>query len=125
MTKLHAAIVGFDITPEIHPEYGAWGTTPQLTKIDMPLLARCVALRQDKQLLIWFGSDLCGNPVPETDLLRSEVADALDLDASRSFGRPVKLIRAPRCPVRTCLAAAASRYGAPMIRRIALPSGRS
>ena len=63
MTKLHAAIVGFDITPEIHPEYGAWGTTPQLTKIDMPLLARCVALRQDKQLLIWFGSDLCGNPV--------------------------------------------------------------
>ena len=98
MTKLHAAIVGFDITPEIHPEYGAWGTTPQLTKIDMPLLARCVALRQDKQLLIWFGSDLCGNSVPETDLLRSEVADALDLERQQVIWSTSQTHSSPTLP---------------------------
>ena len=30
-------IAGFDFTPEIHPEYGAWGTTPGMTEVDMPL----------------------------------------------------------------------------------------
>ena len=44
MSDLRAGVVGFDITPEIHPEYGAWGTTPSLTSVDAPLLARCIAL---------------------------------------------------------------------------------
>ena len=25
---LQANVVGFDFTPSIHPEHGAWGTTP-------------------------------------------------------------------------------------------------
>lgn len=79
MSKLQAAIVGFDITPEIHPQHGAWGTTPSLTTIDEPLLARCIVLEQDRKRLVWFGSDLCGNAVWETDEIRQEVADALNL----------------------------------------------
>ncbi len=79
MSRLHAAMVGFDITPQIHPEYGAWGTTPKLTQIDMPLQSRCLALKQDDRLLIWFGSDLCGNPPAETDRFRDQVADAVSL----------------------------------------------
>ena len=53
MSRLHAAMVGFDITPQIHPEYGAWGTTPKLTQIDMLLQPCCLALKQDDRLLIW------------------------------------------------------------------------
>ena len=79
MSRLHVGIVGFDITPEIHPELGAWGTTPSLTEIDMPLLASCIALRQDDRLLVWFGSDLVGEGLTDTNGLRDEVADALGL----------------------------------------------
>ena len=57
MADLHAAVVGFDITPPIHPQYGAWGTTPKLKTVDMPLLSRCVALEQDDRRLLWCGSD--------------------------------------------------------------------
>lgn len=78
--SIHAAIVGFDITPEIHPEYGAWGTTPVLTEIHMPLLGRCVALRQGDQHLIWYGIDHCGLSVPETLAIRTEIAASLGVD---------------------------------------------
>ena len=80
MSNLHVGIVGFDITPPIDPVHGAWGTTPSMTEIDMPLLARCIALRQDERLLIWFGSDLIGEGLADTDTLRDAVAQRLDLD---------------------------------------------
>ncbi|MAE59866.1 MAG: hypothetical protein CMJ49_00765 [Planctomycetaceae bacterium] len=79
MPPLRGSIVGFDITPDIHPQFGAWGTTPNVTEIAMPLLARCLALQQDHRTLLWFASDLCGNPPAETQKFRAEVADALDL----------------------------------------------
>ena len=79
MSELNVGIVGFDITPEIDPVFGAWGTTPSITEIDMPLLARCVALRQDDRLLLWFGSDLIGENMADTDALRDEVAEPLGL----------------------------------------------
>lgn len=79
MSRLRVGIVGFDITPRFHPTCGAWGCTPTMTKLDMPLLARCIALEQDHRRLIWFGSDLVGESVPGTDVLREEVAAALGL----------------------------------------------
>src|SRR3972149_3716583 len=47
MEQLRVGMVGFDITPRIHPTCGAWGTSHTMTEIDMPLLARCVALGQN------------------------------------------------------------------------------
>ena len=79
MSNLHVGVVGFDITPEIHPEYGAWGTTPSLTHVDQPLLARCIVLDDGNTRVIWFGSDLCGNSVSETAGFRDEVAQALGM----------------------------------------------
>ena len=79
MSDLQVGIVGFDITPTIHPEYGAWGTTPSLTSIDKPLLSRCIVLDDGHSRVVWFGSDLCGNPVHETKVFREEVAEALGL----------------------------------------------
>ena len=79
MSDLRVGMVGFDITPRIHPEFGAWGTTHTMTSIDMPLLARCVVLEQDAQRLIWYGSDLIGERAPKSDALRDEIAEALDL----------------------------------------------
>ena len=98
MSKLHASVVGFDITPEIHPEHGAWGTTPQLTQIDMSLLARCVALRQDDRLLIWFGSDLCGNPVAETEQLRNDVATDLGIQRDQVIWSTSQTHSSPTLP---------------------------
>ena len=79
MSDLRVGVVGFDITPRIHPEFGAWGTTHTMKEIDMPLLARCVVLEQNGRRLIWFGSDLIGESVPDTDAMRDEVADTLGL----------------------------------------------
>ena len=87
MSTLHASMVGFDFTPPIHPEHGAWGTTPVMTEVDQPLLGRCLALRQSSgqalrqsdRLLLWFGLDLCGNSVAEVDTIRAELAGALQL----------------------------------------------
>jgi hypothetical protein len=45
----------------------------------MPLQARCLVLEQDGRRLVWYGSDLDGEPVPFTDRLRDEVADALGM----------------------------------------------
>ena len=72
---------GFDFTPPIHPEYGAWGTTPGMTELDMPLLGRCLALAQGDTMVLWFGMDLCGNPPNETDEIRAEIVSALELDS--------------------------------------------
>lgn len=79
MSDLRVGVVGFDITPDIHPDYGAWGTTPKLKTIDRSLLARCIVLDHDDCRIVWFGSDLCGNAVPETDTFRDEVAAELGL----------------------------------------------
>ena len=79
MNQLRAAMVGFDITPRFHPQYGAWGTTPLVTELDMPLLARCLVLEQADCRIVWFGSDLCGEPVPFTLQLREQVAGALGM----------------------------------------------
>jgi hypothetical protein len=81
MDALRANMVGFDFTPPIHPEYGAWGTTPGMTELDMPLLGRCLALAQGDTMVLWFGMDLCGNPPNETDEIRAEIVSALELDS--------------------------------------------
>src|SRR5437867_8832150 len=83
MSKLRVGIVGFDITPHFHPTCGAWGCTPTMTELDMPLLARCIALDQDDRRLLWFRSDLIGETVPGTNVLRGEVAAALGLQISQ------------------------------------------
>jgi len=77
--SLRVGITGFDITPRIHPRHGAWGTTPSMTEVDMPLLSRCIALEHDGTRLLWFGSDLVGDTVADTELLRDEVAAATSL----------------------------------------------
>ena len=79
MSSLKVGMVGFDITPRFHPTCGAWGSTPTMTELDMPLLARCIALEQGDCRLIWFGSDLVGEPVKGTDVFRDEIAGALGL----------------------------------------------
>ena len=80
MDQLNVGAAGVDITPRFHPELGAWGTTPSLTELDMPLLARCVALRQAEQLMIWYGIDLITLNIPQTDEIRDELGEALGLD---------------------------------------------
>ncbi|MSU69672.1 MAG: hypothetical protein EXS39_02625 [Opitutaceae bacterium] len=47
--------------------------------LDLPLLARCVALDQGGRRLLWFGSDLVGEVVNGTNAYRDEVAGALGL----------------------------------------------
>ncbi len=79
MSSLHVGCVEFDISPRFHPTCGAWGTTSAMTELDMPLLAQCIAFQQDDRMLLWFGSDLVGETVPGTDVLRDEVAGALGL----------------------------------------------
>ena len=79
-------MIGFEITPRIHPEYGAWGTTPSVTTLDTlsgGLHARCLALQQDDRRVLWYGSDLVGTDVDGTDALRLQVADALGMDVSQ------------------------------------------
>lgn len=49
MKKLHAVMVGFDITTRFHPTCGAWGCTPTMTEVDAPLLARCLDLLRQLQ----------------------------------------------------------------------------
>ena len=83
MTDFRASMIGFDITPRIHPTGGAWGTTPNLTEVDLPLLSRCLVLDQDGRRLVWFSSDLVGDPLHDTDVIRGELAAALDLSAEQ------------------------------------------
>lgn len=77
--RLDVGVVGFDISPQFHPHYGAWGSTPSMKALDGPLLARCLALRQGDQLVLWFGSDLFGASEKVTQSCRDEVARALGL----------------------------------------------
>jgi len=81
--SLQFGMVGFDITPRLHPQFGAWGTTAGLTKIDLPLLGRCVVLDQGGLRLIWFGMDLIGQTVSGTNKIRGELAEALGLKVSQ------------------------------------------
>ena len=86
MSNLCAAMVGFEITPRFHPEHGAWGTTPSVTKLDTEvggLYSRCLALGQDDRRVVWFGSDLIGDSVALTESWRAEVAVALGMVPSQ------------------------------------------
>ncbi len=76
---LQVGMVGFDITPRFHPEFGAWGTTPSMTEVDLPLLSRCIALEYGRTRVLWYGADLVGDSVPRTDAVRDEVAAALGM----------------------------------------------
>lgn len=79
MDLLRASVTGFDISPRFHPTFGAWGTTPTMTEVDLPLLSRCIALEQSGRKVLWFGSDLVGETVGDTDAIRDEVAHAVGL----------------------------------------------
>ena len=72
-------MVGFDITPRIHPEFGAYGTTPSMYVIDMPLLGRCVALEQEDELLVWFSVDQFPLSVSESARLRDRLGQELGI----------------------------------------------
>ena len=98
MNDLRVGIIGFDITPEIHPKYGAWGTTPTLTSIDMPLLARCIVLDDGQNRVVWFGSDLCGNSVPEVASFRDEVAEAIGLEREQIIWSTSQTHSSPTVP---------------------------
>ena len=98
MNDLNVGVVGFDITPEIDPVFGAWGTTPSMTEIDMPLLARCVALRQDDRLLLWFGSDLIGEGLAATQKLRDEVSRGLGLERDQVIWSTSQTHSSPAIP---------------------------
>lgn len=77
MNALSAAVVGFDITPRFDLQCGAWGTSSFMTELDMPLMARCVALEQGGRRLFWYGCDLIGERIPDTHAMRDEIADGL------------------------------------------------
>lgn len=98
MSNLQASIVGFDITPSIHPTYGAWGTTPVMTEIDQPLLARCLALRESDRFVLWFGLDLCGNSIPEVQAIRMELADELGLTTEQIIWSTSQTHSSPTLP---------------------------
>ena len=83
MGQMRASMVGFDMSPRFHPEYGARGTTPRMTELHRPLMTRCLVLDQDDRRLIWFGGDLNGEPVPFTDALRDELAGRLGVPRSQ------------------------------------------
>ncbi len=95
---LRANITAFDITPDIHPEYGAWGTTPGMTEVDLPLLGRCLALEQDQRALLWFSLDLCGNTVDETTSMRNDVAAAVGLGADQVIWSTSQTHSSPTLP---------------------------
>lgn len=86
MNKFRAAMIGFEITPHFHSEYGAWGTTPSVTKLDSKvggLYSRCLALAQDDRQVVWFGSDLVGSSIALTESWRAEIAEALGMVPSQ------------------------------------------
>jgi hypothetical protein len=84
MTMLRAAMTGFDITPRLHPECGAWGCNPTVTEVESPLVGRCLALEADGEApVIWFGADLVGDSPQLTDALRQQVAEILGLPPDR------------------------------------------
>ncbi len=74
MSELRVGMTGFDITPWFYPTCGAWGTTPEMTELDMPLLGRCLVLEDNQQPLIWFSAGYVGE------------FTSLALDSSLRFG---------------------------------------
>ncbi len=80
MSELRAAMVGFEITPRFHPQFGAWGTSPTQPELDLPLYARCLAVEQDGRKLLWYGSDLVGFPIDECNGLRDEIAGQVGME---------------------------------------------
>ena len=97
MSGLRVGMIGFDITPRFHPTCGAWGCTPAMTELDMPLLARCLALAEEDRLLVWFSADLIGETVRGIALFsqraRGKFARRLgiDRDERRKVGRPLRI----------------------------------
>ena len=83
MSILHAAMTGFDATPRIHPQFGAWGTTPTMRDVDLPLLSRCLALQDHGQTLLWFSHALTGLSCASTLQLRQHVAGAVGLSVDQ------------------------------------------
>jgi hypothetical protein len=83
MSKLRASMTGFDATPRIHPQYGAWGTTPTMKEVDLPLQSRCLALNSDGTTLLWFSHDLTGLSCSATLQMRRHVADAIGLSVDQ------------------------------------------
>jgi len=76
-------MTGFDATPRIHAKYGAWGTTPLMTQVDLPLQSRCLALQGDGLSLLWFSHDMTGLSCPATLQLREHVANAVGMSADQ------------------------------------------
>lgn len=79
MSTLAAGMIGFEITPDIDSEMGAWGTTPSMTEIDLPLQGRCLALRGEGEPILWYSMDLFGQTVQGTHTLRGDIARQLGL----------------------------------------------
>ena len=79
------ALVGFDITPRFHPQYGAWGCNKSITEVDSPLLARCLALEQDDRLILWYSCDLVGESPSQTEARRENLAAGLGLRRDQVF----------------------------------------
>ena len=77
MSDLRVGVAGIDMTPRVHPKFGAWGTSPTLPELDLPLLCRCVALKQGGRLLVWYSMDLIGFNITQTNELRDEFGEAL------------------------------------------------
>ena len=77
MEQLQVGMAGVDMSPRFHPEFGAWGTSPTLPELDLPLLCRCVAMKQAGRLIVWYSMDLIGFNVTQTNELRDQFGEAL------------------------------------------------
>ena len=83
VSELRAALVGFDVTPRIHPEFGAYGTTPSMYVIDMPLQGRCLALARGDEVLVWYSVDQFPLTVPGCTQLRAQLGRELGLSGEQ------------------------------------------
>ena len=78
MDTLNVGMVGFDITPSIHPVCGAWGCNPTITAVDQPLAGRCLALQQGDRQVVWLSFDLVGDS-PRFTLTTATDGESVDL----------------------------------------------
>ena len=93
MIQFRALMTGFDETPRIHPEYGAWGTMPTMTQVVLPLLSRCLAMEAGGRTLLWYSHDLTGLSCAATLQLRRCVADAVCVTVDQVIWSTNKLSR--------------------------------
>lgn len=93
MIQFRASMTGFEATPSIYPKYGAWGTTPTMTQVDLPLLSRCLAMEAGGRTLSWYSHDLTGLSCVATLQLRRCVADAVDVPVDQAIWSTSKLSR--------------------------------